>query len=228
MRVNKLSLWLLLWCLPWSVFAANEDETHYNRIHLNAAASGKIENDTLRAILGTQEEGMDTTALAEKVNRKIQWAIAEIKKHTALKVQTQSYTTSPVYYKNKITHWRVSQAIQVESQDLALVSQVLGQLQTKLNLQGIQFIVSPAARSNFEASLISQALDAFKQRANAVTRHLGFKQYHIVDLRIGSSGGAPIYQARSMAMAEAMPAPPPLEAGESSMSVSINAEIELY
>ncbi|HFD87934.1 MAG TPA: DUF541 domain-containing protein [Gammaproteobacteria bacterium] len=225
---NWLLAILLLFCLP---LMADED-VHYDRVNLSASATGTVNNDTMRATLSTEAEGKRTAELADKVNRRIQWAVNEAKRHAGLKVQTQAYNTYPVYHKNVVTGWRVSQSIQIESLDAALLSDVLGKLQQKLNLTGISFSVSPALRESSENALISEAIAAFKKRAAIIARDLGRASHRLVTMNVSTSGSQPQYMARGMMM-EVMAAPAPtaappvVEAGESQLTVSINGEIEL-
>jgi predicted secreted protein len=224
---NWLPGLLLLVCLP--VMA--DEPTHYDRVQLSASATGTVNNDTMTATLSTQDEGQNTARLANEVNERIQWAVREVRKHAGLKVRTQAYNTQPIYNKNVITGWRVSQSIQIKSHDAALLSDMLGTLQERLNLTGISFSVSPELRESSENSLISEAIAAFKQRAKIIAQDLGHSSHRLVSMNVSTSGGQPYYESRGMMM-EAMPAPvamaaPVVEAGESQLSVSVSGEIEL-
>ena len=216
----------VLLMLPLVSFA-HEAPLRYDRVHLSARAQTQIENDTIIATLYAQQEGRDTVQLANLVNQQINKAIEYLKQHAAIKVQTSSYTTSPVYQSNKITGWRVRQSIRLESQDMALMSSVLGELQQTLALQGITFAVSPELKNSTDDELISEALNAFEQRAKNITQQLGRKNYKIVDINIVTSGDGLIrrnYEAAAMASKVAAPA---IEAGERTLQVTVNAEIEL-
>ena len=96
------------------ITAAHETESHYDRVHLSANAQTQVENDTVIAALYAQEEGSDASQQADLVNRRVDEAIKLIKQHDRIKVQTGSYNTTPVYQNNKITGWRVRQAIRLE------------------------------------------------------------------------------------------------------------------
>lgn len=209
---------------------SGEQEPAYNRFHITASAIGNVSNDTMSATLNSQEEGSDASVLADQVNQRINWGIEQAKKR-AVKVETQSYNTQPVYYKNKITGWRVSQSISIKGKDFDVLSQLLSTLQQRLNLQQISFLVSPEKRQEAENKLIVKAIDAFKERAKIVTKALGFERYRIVELHIGRSGGSPVYRSAMPMRMEAMAAdvaPPMLEAGEAQLNVSVNGEIEGY
>ncbi|MGB5397031.1 MAG: SIMPL domain-containing protein [Gammaproteobacteria bacterium] len=207
---------------------AHETETHYDRINLSASAQSRLANDTLVASLYAEEEGSNAAQLADIVNKKIQWAITTLKQHPQIKLQTSAYTTNPVYQKNKIVSWRVRQTLQLESLDMAKVSELLGQLQSRLALQGMHFTVSPQLKNTTDDALISEALAAFEARAQLVTQQLKRKGYKIVDLNIATSGSPGGYQRYGMrAMALESVAAPAIESGEQDVQVTVSGSIEL-
>jgi len=225
------SLFLMMLVLFSPLLWAESEATHYDRIHLSASASGRVDNDTIAATLFAQEEGKKTSILADKVNQRIKWATDIAGENPKIKVQTQAYSTNPIYNKNKVSGWRVSQSIRLESKDMAAVSEILGRLQEQLGLRSVSFSVSPEQRNGAENRLISEALAAFETRAKIIAGDLGHEQYRVVDLRVSTAGGAPVYQARGgmrmEAMMSASVAPPALQAGESILTVSVDGEIEL-
>ena len=227
-QMNRTNLLVLLSVLLFPPLVSAAEKAHYDRVTLSATASDMIANDTMAATLTREAQGKETAALADEVNRQVEWAVAEVKKHPGFKVRTQAYNTWPVYNKNVVTGWRVSQSIRIESHDAAALSKLLETLQKRLNLTGISFTVSPALREQNENALISRAIEAFKKRADIIARDLGHKGYRLVKLNVSTTGGGPVFQARAM-MAEAAPAmaAPAIEAGESRLSVSVNGEIEL-
>ncbi len=218
---------LLLLVLSTPLFA-HDNNAHYDRIHLSASAQQQINNDTLIVTLYAQEEGSDISSLADSVNQKIRRAVETVKPHADIKLQTSTYSTSPVYHKNKINRWRVRQTIRLESRNMTRLSELLGVLQQQLALQNMQFTVSPELKSRTDDALISKALAAFDTRARAVVKQLGRKAYKIVDLNIATTGGArPYAMVARDAMMTAKVAAPAVEAGEQTLQVSVSGQIEL-
>ena len=207
---------------------AHEDETHYDRVHLSVGASAQLENDTMVATLSAQEEGSQAAELSTLVNQRIRDALELVKKHPQIKHQTNAYSSNPVYNNNKISGWRVSQSLRLESANMALMSDVLGKLQADLALQSMQFTVSPASKNTQDEKLIDEALEAFSNRAQQVVKKLERRNYKIVDINISTSGARgvrPQYQMRAMAMdAESSPA---ISAGEQTVTVTVSGNIEL-
>lgn len=222
----KFLIAALLFSLP-VLALAHEFTEHYDRVHLSASAQTQIENDTVIAKLYAQEEGSDSVQLANLVNNRINKAIKLVKQHDAIKLQANSYSTNPVYHNNKITGWRVRQSIRLESQDMALMSGVLGSLQQTLSLQGINFAVSPGLKNSTDDELIDEALKVFEQRAKNITQQLRRKNYKIVDINVSTSVNHYARRNYEVAAMAGKTAAPSIEAGEQTMQVSISGQIEL-
>ena len=216
----------LLFALP-VLAVAHETTDHYDRVHLSASAQTQIENDTVIATLYSQEEGSDAVQLANLVNKRINEAIELVKQHDAIKLQTNNYSTSPVYHKNKITGWRVRQSIRLESQDMTLMSEVLGDLQQTLALEGTSFAVSPELKNSTDDELIGEALKVFEKRAKNITQQLGRKNYKIVDINVATSVNHYTRRTYEAAVMASKVAAPSIEGGEQTIKVTITGQIEL-
>jgi predicted secreted protein len=216
----------LLFLAP-ALAVAHEADDHYDRVHLSASAQAQVESDTVIVMLYAQEEGSDAAQLADIVNERISNAIKLVKKHDAIKLQTSSYSTSPVYQKNKITGWRVRQNLRLESQDMTLISKLLGDLQQTVALQEMSFAVSPGLKSRTDDALIADALKVFEQRAGNITKQLGRKNYKIVDIDVSTSANHyPGRKYEFAAMASDV-ASPSIEAGEQTLQVTVSGQIEM-
>jgi predicted secreted protein len=207
---------------------AHDAPLTYDRINLSASAGEEVENDTLVAMLYAQREGNNASQLAEQVNRSIKSAVAKAKQSGGIKVQTQGYSTNPIYRKQVLTGWRVQQSIRLESKDSAALSELIGELQKELAVSNISYTISPERRKQVEGELISKGIAAFTQRAQQVTKDLGRQQYRLVQMQVNTSGIAPRrHLARGMAMEMEGAAAPTLEAGTQRVEVQISGTIEM-
>jgi predicted secreted protein len=155
-------------------------------------------------------------------------ALKTAKARAMVEVRTGSYRTYPVYNKEKIQRWRATQELRLDSSDFAELGSLIGQLQERLQVTSINFLVSPVRRAAVEDELITQALDAFKQRAELVRKQLATKGYRVVDVSINTGGGQPVpIMMRAASMETASVAPPAIEAGTSTLTVSVGGTIEL-
>lgn len=207
---------------------STEPDEAMRRVDFQVERSREIANDRVRAIVGVTDEGSDAAALADRVNRTMAWALETARAEKEVEVKSGGYHTSPVYEKGTIRRWRASQDLILEGSDVAMVSGLIGKLQERLALRSISFTVSPARRRAIEDELIKEALAAFKARAEIVRTSLDARGWEIVRLSINTRGGAPpIRPAYAEAQMRASVAPPALEAGSSTLSLSVNGTIEL-
>jgi len=218
---------VVLFFLQANVYA-HEQVKSYNQISLEASSFAEVDNDIMMASLYAQEEGSKATVLSNVVNKKINWALAKLKQHKAIKVETESYTTSPVYKKSQIVSWRVRQSIKLESSDMSLMSEVLGELQEQLKLNGISFDVSREKKEQQTKILIDDALSAFTLRAKQIANKLQHDSYKIVSINVSTSGNnAPRYKSRNMSMMAEARVSPEFSAGDRTLNARVSGSIEL-
>lgn len=219
---------LILLALFSGVLPADQPLT-YERINLTVSAGREVDNDTLVGVLYAQAEGNDPSRLASEINRSIGKAVELAKSKTGIRVQTLEYNTSPVYRNQTLAGWRVQQSIRLESRDAALLSGVIGELQSSLAVGSISYTISPERLKASEEELIAEAIAAFNTRAQLVVREMGRKEYRLVQMNLNTPGNIP--QPRPMvgvAMTMREQAPPPtLEAGSRRVEVQIDATIEM-
>ena len=227
MKYPSFLFFLIAICFG-SPLGAHEIEKSYNQVHLEVSSAADVDNDTMVVSLYALEEGSRAAELSGRVNKKINWALNKLKQYKAIKVETESYSTNPVYNKSQIVAWRVRQSIQLKSKDMSLMSDVLGEMQQQLKLSGISFDVSREKREEKTQSLIDEALTAYNKRATQVAKKLSFKSYKIVNINVSTSGSSPRYkQMNSRMMMDSMEAAPAFAAGDKTLTVRVSGSIEL-
>jgi predicted secreted protein len=221
------ALWIYLVCLLAApLAAAGETPLTYDRVHISASASTEVDNDTLVATVTAQRDGTDPAGLADEVNKLIAWAVTEAKQLPQVRVQTLTYNTAPVYRDNVLSEWRVSQSLRLEGQDGVALTGLLGKLQQKLALGSASYVVSPEQRKTAENGLVTEALAAFKSRAELVAQGLGRQDYRLVSMDVATAGQS-IRPVPTRAMAKQMRTLPTLEAGSQTVTVTVSGTIEL-
>lgn len=210
--------------------AAAAEPARYNQIHFQVERSREVDNDRMHAVLGVTAEDDSAARLADQINRTMDWAVKIAKGRPKVEIRTGSYRTYPVYDKDKIRRWRATQELVLEGTDFAALSTLVGQLQERLQVTSINFSLSSARRAAVEDELITQALEAFKQRAELVRKQLAGKGYRIVEGVLSTNGGQPVPIMRGMAAmkpaAESV-TPPTVQAGTSTLTVTVDGVIEL-
>ncbi|MDX1514381.1 MAG: SIMPL domain-containing protein [Gammaproteobacteria bacterium] len=219
---------LFLAALSASALADDEAADAYDRVHLSFTASDDVANDVVVAVMFLQRDGENASALADEVNRVMRRAVESALKTPAVRAQTLQYQAMPVYRNNKLAGWRVRQALRLESSDTDALSALMGELQDKLSVQSVDYLLSAQSRQAAEERLIAEALAGFRNRADLVAGELGRPGYRIVRLDVDTQHGGPrpLGLARSAMMA-AEAAPPTLEAGVQNVRVDVRGTVEL-
>lgn len=225
-RLIFLALSLLSLSTPMS-HAADTPLT-YDRINLGAAAQGKAANDLLVAVLFQRSEGPQAEPLAADVNKAIAAAVEQARKVAEVSVQTLNYQTQPTYQNQKVNGWSVQQSIRLESRSPEKLGRLIGELQKTLKVESVSYEISPESLHATQDRLISEALKAFQLRAERITQDLGRKRYRLVNLDVNTVGSAPppAFRMAPRAMV-AETASPALEAGEQTVTVTVQGTIEL-
>ena len=199
-------------------------------IDLAAEASRPASNDLVRAVVFAEASGSEPAELARRINQDIGEALRQIKAQAGISVRTGNQNSYPVYGNNRrIDSWRMHAELLLESKDVAALSSLLGRLQQmKLGLGQVSQLPSEATRLAVEEEATRDALKAFERRAAVIASSLG-KSYRIKHMSIQQAGQqVPVMAmraSRAVMMADAAPAP--LEAGESTLTVSISGQIEI-
>ena len=148
--------------------ASAHDPIHtYNQVSFDVSAEADITNDQLAIQMTALEKGRDLETLAEKVNKTMAWALKEAGKQEQIKSQTLNYQTQPSYTKGKQTGWQVSQSLSLKSASVDELSELIGKLQTRMQLQSATYQVTREKRKQLKDKLTTQVL----------LRHRGIKRY---------------------------------------------------
>jgi predicted secreted protein len=209
---------------------AHETPQSYDRINFQVSAIEEVENDTLVVVMYSERSGQKPSVIADEVNRNIGWAIDLAKKNNAIKAQTLNYRQDPLYKNQSISGWKVRQSIKLESTEIASLSALIGELQSRLSVASLRYTVSPMSRDNVERRLIAEALSRFKSRGEQITVELERTGYRIVNIDVITSGRSPtpvrMRAAAFMENSSAVPTPS-IEPGTQTVSVQVSGTIEL-
>ncbi len=215
----------LLYAHTW-VLAETES---YNRVDFQVEAAREVANDLLTANMTVEIQDKLPGRVAQQINTALNDALKKSSAFDSVKTSSGNQSTYPIYGKNnQIDAWRGHGEIRLESRDFKAAGELIMQLQSTLQLGGIQFTVAADTRAQVENLLITEAIKAFQMRADAIRAAIGAKSYKTVHFSINSGGmpPRPIPMMRGMAMASASIPAPEFAGGESRMTVQINGTIE--
>jgi predicted secreted protein len=228
--IGRIAAGALALALVSGAAGAAEDAAK-NRISFGVERTREVENDWVTAVIGATHEDEDPARLADRINTDVAWGLSLAKAVQGLRVRTGGYRTWPIDDPKRggLRRWRGGQDLVIEGKDPRAVSELLGRLQERLQLQDLQFSVSPERRRAIEDELIGEALDAFRARAEQIRGRMQASGYTLVHVSVDTGGGPHPMPGRvaAMEMAARDVAPPPLEGGTSTLRVGANGTIEL-
>lgn len=221
-----ISFFLILFALNVQASTDNSGEQQLQEISFQVESSMLVDNDEMKAQLAVEDEGRDPSALAREVNKIMADALKTLKKEHSIKAETGTYSTYPIHNKNRIDSWRVSQQLRLHSTNFEAMNKMIGKLQEKLNVKSITFGISKDAQEKTEEKLIQSVIEKFRKRAELITTSLKSSGYKIKRLDINSQ---PDHFPRPLmrTMVSEAAAPIATSGGESNVSVSINAVINV-
>jgi len=215
-----------------SAQAVHPDE-RLPELTLQASASTDVQQDTVRITLAAELEAESQAKATTGLSAVLDEAVKRTRDAKGINVRTSGYNVWPsTNEKGKIQNWRARGEITLESKDFAAASALASKLSDKVAISQINFSLSREAREAAEKKLLTQAADAFLARAQAAAQAFGYSNYRVQQLEL-SGGGSAVPVPRPMnAMAKgfssaAAVADAPLEAGEITVTLSVNGTVAL-
>lgn len=204
-----------------------------NVVHLSAQGAVEVGTDLLSISLSTSRDGSDAGALQYQLKTALDAALTEAKiavQPGQLEVRTGNFSLSPRYGRDgKPSGWQGSAELILEGRDFAAITGTAGRIQT-LTVSGVGFSLSRERRGMVETEAQHMAIERFKARAAEIARSFGFTGYSLreVSVTANDQGFAP--RPRMMAMearASVADAPLPVEAGKTSVVVTVSGSVQL-
>jgi len=202
-------------------------------LNINATVREEVEQDLLVATLQYSAEGPKPRDIQNEVNEAMAKAIKEAKKENALKVNTGAYNvyerTDP---RTKERKWFAQQTLTIKSKNSEAVLTMTGKLQDMgLKVNGLNYMLDPKTAVSVQDSLLEEAVQQLQTRADRVAKAMNKSGVEIKELNTQSSipYPQPMRYARGMAMAmeSADMAAPVAEAGEDTITMTVNGRVIL-
>jgi predicted secreted protein len=212
---------------PMSI--ANTEQVE-DQVSFQIEVGRDVENDLVTAVLSVTAEALKPAKLADNLNDTMSWALEQARANQNVKSRSGAYQTYPVYEDQKIVRWRGRQELQLESPDVDRLSALVGVLQSRMQMQSLQFSVSPDQRRRVEDELIGQALKAYQQRAEIIRDSLSAQGYRLLAVEIDSRGNdrpVPVRAEVMSASGRSSVSPPAMEQGTSRINVRVSGKVQL-
>jgi predicted secreted protein len=209
-------------------------ETPQNVVSLQSSGSVEVQQDLLMISMNTTKDGADAAAVQTLLKTALDAALSEAKKVAQpgqLDIRTGSFSMYPRYSRDgKINGWQGTTELVLEGRDFARISATAGKINS-LTLGQVSFGLSREARAKVEGEAQQQAIDRFKTKAAEISKNFGFGGYSIREVSVNANdqGFAPprgrmvAMEAKSMAS----DAPVPVEAGRSTVVVTVNGSVQM-
>lgn len=203
-----------------------------NVVELSASASVEMQQDWLTLTLSATKEGAEPAAVQTQLRQALEAALTEVKKTAqakALDVHTGAFSLQPRYGRdNKINGWTGSADVVLEGNDFARIGSAAARAQS-MTIRGLAFSLSQDLRNKAAASAQTQAIERFKTKATDIAKGFGFTGYGLRQVNVSTDDpvqGAPVLMMHSK-MAISDSAPVPMEAGKSSVVITVSGTVQL-
>lgn len=203
-------------------------------LSISATERREVEQDLLVATLSYKAEDRDARKVQNEINEKMKEAVEKAKKEKNVKVNTGSYQVyERTNSRTNTTKWHGSQSLTLKSKEAEDILELVGELQGMgLTSNGLSYTLAPETAVAIQDSLMEDALKQLQERANRAAKALGKSSAVLREINVqgGSMPYSPKVYARSnMMMAEAAMdmATPVAEAGEDTITLTVNARVLL-
>lgn len=202
-----------------------------NVVQLAANGTVEVQQDMLTLTMNSVKEAPDAATVQSQLRQALDTALAEAKKSAApgqMDVRTGNFSLYPRYAKDgRISSWQGTAELVLEGRDFARISSTAGRIQT-LTMGNVSFGLSREQRARVEAEAQAMAIEGFKAKAAEIARGFGFAGYTLREVSVNANdqGGMPRPQMMAM-RAKAADESVPVEAGKSTVVVTVSGQVQL-
>ena len=199
-------------------------------VELQASARSELPNDEMVVQLAVERAGPAAEKLNDEVLNALNLALAKAKTVDGVKARLGSVTTQPDWGpQGKRVGWRVRGVVVLEGKDLKATGALAGELAADLQIAGVSFRLTEAARAREESRLLKEAAAAFNQRAKETAAAFGFGDFELRKLNVDHAAPNPPRPMQMEMRAATMAAPPaiPTDGGDATVTLSISGSVEL-
>lgn len=203
-------------------------------VNFSATASVEVTQDLLGITLQAVREGTDAAQVQAQLKSVLDAALSEARKSAmpgSMEVRTGNFSLYPRYGKDsRINGWQGQAELVLQGRDTQRVAQAAGRL-VGMNITSAAHSVSRELAEQHEAEVTAQAIRRYRAKAAEVAKQFGYGSYVVREISVQASdaGVMPrpqMMQARAV-MNVAADAPVPVEAGKSTLGVTVSGTVRL-
>ncbi len=203
-----------------------------NVLQLSANGTVEVQQDLLSMSLTTTREGSDANAVQAQLKTALEAALAEAKKAAVpqqLDVRTGNFSLYPRYSRDgKMSGWSGTAELVLEGRDFARITSTAGKIST-MTLGGVNFGLSREQRARVEGEAQTMAIERFKAKAGELAKGFGFAGYSLREVSVNANDQGQVRPLRmvSMEAKAASDSPVPVEAGKTTVLVTVSGSVQL-
>jgi predicted secreted protein len=204
-----------------------------NVLQLSASGSVEVQQDLLSLSLTTTREGTDANLVQTQLKVALDSALVEARKAVQpgqLDVRTGNFSLYPRTTRDgKISGWSGTAELVLEGRDFARITQTAGRIQT-MTMGGVSFGLSREQRAKVEGDAQSVAIERFKAKAGELARGFGFAGYTLREVSVNANDqgfARPMMRMQMEAKAASADMAVPVEAGKSTVMVTVSGTVQL-
>jgi predicted secreted protein len=201
-------------------------------VSVTGAATAKVQNDRMQAVVRAEAEQATAGAAAADVNARMAKALSLAKGVPGLEAKSAGYHTYQQWEKGRPGKWRVVQSLSLAGSDFTALAALLSKLQDEegMLVSSIAFTLAPDTRRRAEDALTREAIRAWQQRAATAADALGFPAWRPGRITVATGDVAPPPRQEMMMRAQAAPAGSPpvaVEGGTTELTVTVGGDAVL-
>ncbi len=204
-----------------------------NVAQLSATGSVEVQQDLLTLSMNTTRDGAEASVVQTQLKQALDAALALAKQAASpglMDVRTGNFSLYPRYGKDgKINGWQGSAELVLEGKDFPRITAAAGKIQT-LTIANAGFALSREQRARVEGEAQGQAIERFKLKAADIARNFGFGGYTLREVSVTANDQGYSPRPRMMAMqakSDMSEAPVPVEAGKSTVLVTVSGSVQM-
>ena len=204
-----------------------------NIAQLSASGSVEVQQDLLSIAMNTSATGADANAVQTQLKQALDAALAIARPAVLagqLDLRTGNFSLYPRYDKaGKINGWQGTTELVLDGRDFTRITSTAGKIQS-LTMGNVSFALSREAQAKVEAEAQTIAIDRFKAKALDISKSFGFTGYTLREVSINANDQNFQPRPRAMAMmakSAESDSPVAVEAGKSTVLVSVNGSVQM-
>ncbi|MBC7469928.1 MAG: SIMPL domain-containing protein [Ramlibacter sp.] len=203
-----------------------------NVLQLSATGTVEVQQDLLMLNLTATRDGAEAAGVQNQLKVALDAALTEAQKAASpgqLDVRTGNFSLYPRYSRDgKVNGWQGVAELVLEGRDFARITGTAAKIQT-MTMGGVAFGLSREQRAKVEGDAQAMAIERFQTKATELARAFGFAGYTLREVSVNSNDqGYPRPRVMAMELKSAQAdAPAPVQAGKSSVVVTVSGSVQL-